>query len=1068
MATTNQPAWQTEELQEEWVDLEPEDEEDDANNYNSYGTESVSLTAPLNTHIQANSELEASDGTTHAVGTFLIREDVAHAPLVLPKTPGRHAKGAIKDFFTPLPLERMFDPPTPPDPQDVPERNTPSPPQSAIIHNDSEADGISDEIVETDMPNMHSFHGLKTSLTCQFTFQVPKDVMSRQRGFPQAQSTPNPPGHPLRAPATDPRLRLFQFQYDTYTREHLSAMVDSIAINTPSGTATTATPPGFGPHLSRVTEASVPDTSHLRSAKRIKLSPASELYGEDAGAGARITRPQGKDYVGESRFLMEKIKQAREFSTISTVASKDGVPSLRSSTTSQPGDSVAAKPNTESGMSDALSRYTFTNSTRFSDSRRPAYLSIPETYQDNSTPSSSNNATSKGASKTGYPNSSLHFRQNAMALMERIKNDMKGSKRVFSDDTDTSTVTVQLDDQSPDSPNRSALSSAVNRRKLSRDEKEGPNAGSRRTSSTTKSNSFRVKPSPRKQGSQKTSPEELDQGLANSLSQMALNTRAATNAAPVNTDRLPPQERRVPSSLAPPSHPSNRGKSNEDLNRFVSTSTTASGSTASGTTLTTGSNGQSFTRQNGPAHLRTIAPGDLPSMPERMGDMLFDKVMMKWVKNTAHATRDPDKSGVSLHDQSDDPFRDIESLHDDSRGLDAKPNTMRLEPTEGHEGRLGVVAEMSAIEERSEVEDDEERELTSFSTDASALVDIMTGVNTSGYNDADETTDSEDEEDLTVTRAVPAPVVEYESGDESFAPTNTVVHPPPAQPPIAATPQYSSLSLPRMDHPSITTPIKRAAGAPGVAATPTIRSALKSSGTPNSAMKNPRGSGSRYNTPGNQYRRSVSFSDGRHEGPIQDLDSSTATEPASRIQEYDGTAITQPSARSKRIADMMDALVNSGPLNVFSLGLSKTHVCLSFGDFCLADFDESPSKASSSGRLEDMRPLTERGLTERDLAASGPRGPGRSGVEQSSTTSSKRVFSRSQTHRPSSSNKANGTFLTECSFGVAHDRLVEVITDVQPFEPHWETLSAIDLSEKRLESVARLKEFLPRLDSLNL
>ncbi|TFY79231.1 hypothetical protein EWM64_g4778, partial [Hericium alpestre] len=64
--------------------------------------------------------------------------------------------------------------------------------------------------------------------------------------------------------------------------------------------------------------------------------------------------------------------------------------------------------------------------------------------------------------------------------------------------------------------------------------------------------------------------------------------------------------------------------------------------------------------------------------------------------------------------------------------------------------------------------------------------------------------------------------------------------------------------------------------------------------------------------------------------------------------------------------------------------------------------------------------------------------------------------------------RANGTFLTEASFGVAHDKLVQVITDVQPFEPYWEDLSSIDLSGKHIESVARLKEFLPKLDSLAL
>jgi len=60
----------------------------------------------------------------------------------------------------------------------------------------------------------------------------------------------------------------------------------------------------------------------------------------------------------------------------------------------------------------------------------------------------------------------------------------------------------------------------------------------------------------------------------------------------------------------------------------------------------------------------------------------------------------------------------------------------------------------------------------------------------------------------------------------------------------------------------------------------------------------------------------------------------------------------------------------------------------------------------------------------------------------------------------------NATFLTECSFGVAHDRLLQCITDIVPFEPHWEELTSIDLSGKTLDSVARLKEFMPKLEDL--
>jgi hypothetical protein len=326
------PGWQTEELQDEWVDLEPEEEDD----YLSYGTRSISLTVPLSTHIHTNTDFEPdttpSSNNSRAVGTFLVREDVSNKPLLL-KTPGRNKKGLIKDFFSPLPLERMFDPPSPHSPPSsgaLAQPSGPSPlsrPYSTETSINPEKAG--DEIIETDMPNMNSLHRCKTNTACQFTFSVPRDAGPTPPSsvpFPQAQSTPNPPSAPHNvAPPTDPRLRLFQFQYDTYTREHLSALVDSIAINTPSGTGTTATPTSFNQGLSRVSEVSdaAAAMSHIRSTKRLKLSPSSDFHGEGAGSRATVSRPKlyGKDYVGESRSLMEQIKQARDFSTISTVAS---------------------------------------------------------------------------------------------------------------------------------------------------------------------------------------------------------------------------------------------------------------------------------------------------------------------------------------------------------------------------------------------------------------------------------------------------------------------------------------------------------------------------------------------------------------------------------------------------------------------------------------------------------------------------------------------------------------------------------------------------------------------------
>lgn len=155
-----------------------------------------------------------------------------------------------------------------------------------------------------------------------------------------------------------------------------------------------------------------------------------------------------------------------------------------------------------------------------------------------------------------------------------------------------------------------------------------------------------------------------------------------------------------------------------------------------------------------------------------------------------------------------------------------------------------------------------------------------------------------------------------------------------------------------------------------------------------------------------------------------------------------------PSVRTKRIADMMAALEDFG-------GFIKPHsLCQS--SIMLSDLDDSPSKTSSAGRPETLQPLTSRKPVD--------------GPSTKKTQSPRRVFSRTYSYRQSPGEKqnANDTFLTECSFGVARDRLVEILTDIEPFEPHWEQLASVDLSNAKLESVARLKEFLPRLDTLNL
>ena len=346
------PEWMTDDLDEEWID----DEE-----ASSMGTQSISLTTPLpgylRTPSQALEDTEPLPPVSDPVGTFLIREDIPTAAL-LPRTPGRQPKrGVIKDFFSPLALEKMFEPPSPPPPKlnvlalqsapTVPSRlsQTYTPDDShTSLELPCQPDANRATLKPTSSLNSHAKPG--SSMECKFTFAVSRTSVT----VPQAESTPGVYSI-ARPPMTDPRLRLFQLQYDTFTRDHLSAMVDSIAINTPSGgsaegNGSSRSIPGLA--LVNAEETTVSDDTPIRSIKRVKLSPPSHYYGEGDGAGATIARPRVArvDYVGESRSLMQQIKSARDFSTISTTA---GLQSPASHADSR-AEALITQPNLSPGM----------------------------------------------------------------------------------------------------------------------------------------------------------------------------------------------------------------------------------------------------------------------------------------------------------------------------------------------------------------------------------------------------------------------------------------------------------------------------------------------------------------------------------------------------------------------------------------------------------------------------------------------------------------------------------------------------------------------------------------------
>ncbi|KIY53211.1 L domain-like protein [Fistulina hepatica ATCC 64428] len=64
--------------------------------------------------------------------------------------------------------------------------------------------------------------------------------------------------------------------------------------------------------------------------------------------------------------------------------------------------------------------------------------------------------------------------------------------------------------------------------------------------------------------------------------------------------------------------------------------------------------------------------------------------------------------------------------------------------------------------------------------------------------------------------------------------------------------------------------------------------------------------------------------------------------------------------------------------------------------------------------------------------------------------------------------RGNATILTQASFRLTVDKLVTALTDVEPWEPYWEDLSVLDLRDKGLEGVVKLKDMCPKLGEVGL
>ncbi len=257
--------------------------------------------------------------------------------------------------------------------------------------------------------------------------------------------------------------------------------------------------------------------------------------------------------------------------------------------------------------------------------------------------------------------------------------------------------------------------------------------------------------------------------------------------------------------------------------------------------------------------------------------MVFDKVMMRWVKATAmESPRIPKGGGggsAEIDAESEDPFRDIESLREDSPVGD------------GIEERASPLTDNSDVDE---VVDEEEIELTSFSFDGPS----HTRVPAASLSEDDITdSDNDDDDDLTEITALSASLSLAGAPEVGFDPDSSdeESHHKHALAVVKSTPGPSrEVSVPT----PIRSVLKSTVASPAVTfADPVINS---------------------HCTPASKsgHRRSVSFSDGKREVPIRGLGRSTHVDSSDNElgQVLDGDSPFEPSVRSKRIGEMLDGL----------------------------------------------------------------------------------------------------------------------------------------------------------------
>ncbi|ORY32290.1 hypothetical protein BCR39DRAFT_523772 [Naematelia encephala] len=1093
------PAWQTDDLVEEWVESSPSPRQEPSPlpteavpklDYDSVRAkrgslralghaaaralppsrsasaariisghgEGLSLTESVNGVNQANnmSSPPSSDGEAvkkdGGVGTFVVKdgvEDDRGAGLA-----NRGKKG--KDMFGPTPLEKMFQPPSPPTntpvaqptQQDMTVSTTPTqPPRIAseetrrVSHPYAPAnpsrlsksvtpssDGSSSFSAPASTHSTHSEHAadhvangdanavspLQQNREFSFSYPTPRQLSmdnvhggtrstakpaSDQESFnamadvEASQSTIHNPrrtrSNPLSSHGGSSKtpLKLFRSTYDTYTRQHLSALADSFALEPqPGGTdlrdwsPDASDSPGFtsSSHSRSSRELTETDESQRRSSKRMRMSPRSPPRAPRSdGVEVASHRLRGMD-IGETSRDDQRYDEGPtiEYPTLPPTPPLEGGQTNRATHRSNPSTTSSSYLRAAEELMERI-RARSVSLTPSESSSNPPGRKLSE-IEEQSEAATHSEWERFGDNAPGAKHAQSSYMRNAEELMERIQarsvsltnsDSPSPPHRGLSEigeqseaSSPTREGTETRPQQSQPAQSRYILAaeelmdrirarevsltasetSNTGRYALSEIEKQpndGTNSAWRRTEHETKSDKRRNGTSPRRMLRRLSASEEVKRVFDGGESE------GPSPTSPTYGTGVGPR---------PPSAEGGQGsvpseEVADDLGRFISATTFPTSTTIS----------TSFVKHAGPRHrpvgkaMKVIRPDEVEGiMSERVGRMRYDKTTMRWVRESSlgkvdevgeEATRGSGSGG------SEDVFAGMESW--------------------GVEPPIHVEQDGSSSE-------DEQSERVANTTHIAPVIDDLS-------SESDSDTESIEAEDPPSPPARPLPV------HANSAPAVMTPMPAPAPP----RPIRSAL---RNGAGSLTPGIKKKMG-------------WHESVTP---------------AGGSSGRRSVSFSDGKKNGKILGVDKVREGDLFDEKSAGESSRSWAVSTRTKRIQGVLEEMEE----------LSLEDATPSKPPRPTPDNPDLTLHSANTSRTEEG---------DSTVRLAGP---------------SFRHYHGAKTY--------DQTFLTECSFGVAHDRLVQLITDVYGAEPWWEGLTSLDLHGKGVEGLQRLSEFLPALDEV--